>query len=183
MRWKTGLLACLMAAVFGAPAHCNSLHIYSYDPANADTRHSAGALTFEFNRRLVFTTILRVMATEGDAKAEVRPASERDLGPGGLSALIGPHALERDLYEVQPQDEGTAMIAALCPQSHRAWMAFGHLKAYRDLRIYVLGDGPNAGTARHARPWTTPSTVNGRALAVPRSTPASSSRHNSRSKW
>jgi hypothetical protein len=148
MRWSKGLLACMMAAGFHAPAHAGSLHIYSYDPANSDTRHSAGALTFEFNRRLVFTTILRVMATEGDAKAEVRPASERDLGPGGLTALIGPHALERDLYEVEPQDEGSAMIAALCPQSHRAWMAFGHIRANHDLRIYVLGDGASSGAAK-----------------------------------
>jgi hypothetical protein len=148
MRLRIGLIVCAIVASLGAPAWCASMHMYSYDPANADTRHSAGALTFEFNRHLMFTTILRVMATEGDAKAEVRQASERDLGPGGLSALIGPHALERDLYEVQPQDEGTAMIAALCPQSHRAWMAFGHLKAYRNLRIYVLGDSSNAGSAR-----------------------------------
>jgi hypothetical protein len=151
MKWKMALLACSMAAGFGAPAWGGSLHIYSYDPANADTRHSAGALTFEFNRRLVFTTILRVMATEGEAKAEVRPASDRDLGPGGLTALIGPRALERDLYEVEPQDEGTAMIAALCPQSHRAWMAFGHLRANHDLKIYVLGDDPKGGAARLCR--------------------------------
>jgi hypothetical protein len=148
MRWGTALFTWILAAAAGAPAYCSSLHIYSYDPANSDTRHSAGALTFEFNRRLVFTTILRVMATEGDAKAEVRVANERDLGPGGLTALIGPHALERDLYEVEPQDEGTAMIAALCPQSHRAWMAFGHIRANHDLKIYVLGDGPNNGSAR-----------------------------------
>jgi hypothetical protein len=149
MRAMTGLLAGMMAAALGgAPAYGGSLHIYSYDPANSDTRHSAGALTFEFNRRLVFTTILRVMATEGDAKAEVRQASERDLGPGGLTALIGPHAVERDLYEVEPQDEGSAMIAALCPDSHRAWMAFGHIRANHDLKIYVLGDGPTSGSAR-----------------------------------
>ena len=148
MKRATGLLGLLMAAGLYAPAYCGSLHIYSYDPANSDTRHSAGALTFEFNRRLVFTTILRVMATEGDAKAEVRAASERDLGPGGLTALIGPRASERDLYEVEPQEEGSAMIAALCPQSHHAWMAFGHIRANHDLRIYVLGDGPVSGSAR-----------------------------------
>ena len=147
MMWKTGLLALAVAAGVAAPAFCGSLHIYSYDPANSETRNSAGALTFEFNRRLVFTTILRVMATEGDAKAEVRPASERALGPGGLTALIGPRASERDLYEVQPQEDGAAMIAALCPQSHHAWMAFGHIRANHDLRVYVLGDGPANGSA------------------------------------
>ncbi len=147
MRWTTGLLALMVTAGLHAPAHCGSLHMYSYDPANSETRNSAGALTFEFKRRLVFTTILRVMATEGDAKAEVRPANEHDLGPGGLTALIGPRAIERDLYEVEPLEEGSAMIAALCPQSRRAWMAFGHIRANHDLRIYVLGDGPGAGSA------------------------------------
>ena len=148
MRGASWLLALMMAAGLGAPAYCGSLHMYSYDPANSDTRQSAGALTFEFNRRLVFTTILRVMATEGDAKAEVRPASERDLGPRGLTALIGPRASERDLYQVEPEEEGSAMIEALCPQSHRAWMAFGHIRANHDLRIYVLGDSPGGGQAR-----------------------------------
>jgi hypothetical protein len=151
LRLGTGLLAGLLAVCLGGPAFCSSLHIYSYDPANDDTRHSAGALTFEFNRRLVFTTVLRVMATEGDAKAEVRPASERDLGPGGLTALIGAHAIERDLYEVEPREDGSAMISALCPQSHRAWLAFGHIRANHDLRIYVLGDGAKDGAARLCR--------------------------------
>jgi hypothetical protein len=149
MKWRTGFIAVLVASSIGAPAFCSSLHIYSYDPANSETRHSAGALTFEFNRRLiVFTTILRVMATEGDAKAEVRPANERDLGPGGLTALIGRRAVERDLYEVETRDEGSAMIGALCPDSHRAWMAFGPIRANHDLRIYVLGDSPSSGEAR-----------------------------------
>ena len=39
-------------------------------------------------------------------------------------------------------------ISALCPQSHHAWMAFGHIRANHDLRIYVLGDGPVSGSAR-----------------------------------
>jgi hypothetical protein len=146
-----GLIAGLATASLAGTAWGGSLHIYSYDPANADTRHSAGALTFEFNRRLMFTTILRVMATEGDAKAEVRPASERDLGPGGLTALVGPRALERDLYEVEPKEDGAAMISALCPQSHRAWMSFGHIRAYHDLKIYVIGDGPDNGPAKLCR--------------------------------
>jgi hypothetical protein len=32
------------------------------------------------------------------------------------------------------------MVAALCPKSQRAWLAFGRLRAYHDLRIRVLGD-------------------------------------------
>lgn len=141
-------MICAATAAACAPAHASSLHIYSYDPADAATRHTAGALTFEFNRRLVFTTLLRVLATEGDAKAEVVPADEHVLGPGGLTALVGPRATERDLYEIQPQDEGGAMIAALCPRSRRAWMAFGRLRAFHDLKIFVVGDDPDTHKAR-----------------------------------
>ena len=160
-------LGLALASVLSAQAHASELHIYSYDPADADTRHSAGALTFEFNRRLVFTTVLRVLATEGDAKAEVMPASEHVLGPGGLSALIGSRAIERDLYEIQPKEEGAAMISALCPQSHRAWLAFGRLKVNHDLKIYVLGDDPATGGAKLCRTlaysfhgeWSVPSSA------------------------
>lgn len=147
---RRGDLAALALAALAicAPARASSLHIWSYDPANADTRSAAGALTFEFNRRLVFTTVLRVLATEGEAKADVAPADEKVLGRGGLTALIGPRAFERDLYRIEPRDEGAAMIAALCPNSQRAWLAFGRLRANHDLRIYVLGDG-GAGRDAH----------------------------------
>ncbi len=129
-------------------AHANSLRIWSYDAANADTRHQAGALTFEIDKHLIFTKVLRVLATEGQAKADVTPADEKVLGRGGLTAVIGNRALERDLYQIEPRDEGPAMIAALCPKSKRAWLAFGRLRAYHDLRIRVLGDD-GAGNGAH----------------------------------
>jgi hypothetical protein len=151
MRQITALLVAAMLGCLGASANAANLHIYSYDPADPETRAAAGALTFEFNRRLVFTTVLRVLATEADAKAEVIPANERVLGPGGLTPLIGPHAIERDLYEIEPKEEGAAMIAALCPSSHRAWLAFGRLKVNHDLRIFVLGDNPATGSAKLCR--------------------------------
>jgi hypothetical protein len=128
-------------------ARAATMHLWSYDPANAETRHAAGALTFEFDRRLVFTKVLKVLATEADVKAEVTPVDEKVLGRGGLSGLIGPHATERDLYQIQSLDEGPAMIAALCPGSRRAWLAFGRLRANHDLRIYVLGDDADGKSA------------------------------------
>ena len=134
--------------LLSAVAHANSLRIWSYDAANADTRHQAGALTFEIDKHLIFTKVLRVLATEGQAKADVTQVDERVLGRGGLTALIGNRALERDLYQIEPRDEGPAMIAALCPKSKRAWLAFGRLRAYHDLRIRVLGDD-GAGNGAH----------------------------------
>jgi hypothetical protein len=143
MRRELAICSAGMAILIAGASHATSLHIWSYDPANAETRHVAGALTFEFDRRLVFTKVLRVLATEADVKAEVTPADEKALGHGGLAALIGPRAMERDLYQIQPLDEGPAMIAALCPNSRRAWLDFGRLRANHDLRIHVLGDDPD----------------------------------------
>ncbi len=135
------------ALALAGPAHASTLRIFSYDPSDAETRHAAGAVTFEFNQRLVFTTVLRVLATEGQASADLKPAKDEALGRGGLTALIG-GAPERDLYEVLPSGDGPAMIAAFCPGARRAWMAFGRLRANRDLRVFVLGDTA-AGAPAH----------------------------------
>ena len=134
-----------------APAHGANVRIFSYDPANGDTRQAAGAVTFEFRQHLVFTTLLKVLATEGQASADLKPAKEEALGRGGLSALIGAGAPERDLYEVQGSNDGPELIAALCPGAKRAWMAVGRLKENRDLRVFVLGEGPAVGRAHLCR--------------------------------
>jgi hypothetical protein len=143
--------AAAAALVVAASAHATSLRIFSYDPADSETRHAAGPVTFEFNQRLIFTTVLKVLATEGQASANLKPAREEALGRGGLSALIGAKAPERDLYEVQASADGPAMIAAFCPGAKRAWMSFGRLKANRDLRVFVLGDDPARGGAHLCR--------------------------------
>jgi hypothetical protein len=148
MRARLGLALLAALASLGGVARATSLRIWSYDPANAETRHTAGALTFEFRKQLMFTTVLRVLATEGEAKADVIPVDEKVLGRGGLTALIGSRAPERDLYQIEPEDEGPAMIAALCPKSRRAWLAFGRMRANHDLRIQVLGDD-GAGHGAH----------------------------------
>lgn len=140
-----------IAMTLAASAHASALRIFSYDPANSETRHAAGAVTFEFNQHLIFTTVLRVLATEGQASADLAPAKEAALGRGGLSALIGPAAPERDLYEVRHTADGPAMIAAFCPGASRAWMAIGRLKANRDLRVFVLGQSPGGSSARLCR--------------------------------
>jgi hypothetical protein len=148
---RSSALAAAAVLTLAAPAHAATLRIFSYDPADSETRHAAGSVTFEFSQRLIFTTVLKVLATEGQASADLRPAKEEALGRGGLSALIGAKAPERDLYEVQAGDDGPAMIAAFCPGAKRAWMSFGRLKANRDLRVFVIGDDPARGAARLCR--------------------------------
>jgi hypothetical protein len=70
------------------------------------------------------------------------------MGPSGLTPLIGAAAMERDLYEVKPDQDGVALIAAFCPGATRAWMAFGKPHPYRDLRVYVLGPAAGGGAVR-----------------------------------
>jgi hypothetical protein len=141
------LIALAAAAGLTVPAAAG-VRIFSYDSANQVTRQVAGDLTFQFNQRLIFTTVLNVQSTEGEAAAGLKPADEHVLGPGGLTRLIGPNAQERDLYEVEPKKEGAELIRAFCPGSHRAWLAFGRLLEGRPLRVQVIGDDPAGGPAR-----------------------------------
>ena len=128
----------LLALSASAPARADAVQMYSYDPANTVTRRAAGALTFEFRRRLITTEVLRVDASTGQASAALREAADRDLG-APIEALIGPTARERDLYEIRPEGEGAAMVRAFCPGADRAWLAFGRLRANLPLRVHVLG--------------------------------------------
>jgi hypothetical protein len=120
-----------------------AVRIFSYDAANDGTRRVAGDLTFQFNQRLIFTTILNIRSTQGRASADLKPADEHALGAGGLNRLIGANAQERDLYEVKGGDQGADLVRAFCPGSSRAWLAFGRLVEGRPLRVQVIGDAPS----------------------------------------
>jgi hypothetical protein len=142
------LFTLAVALTLGIAPAAAAVRIFSYDPANDATRTVAGDLTFEFKQRLIFTTVLNIHSTEGQASAALKPADEHALGAGGLSRLIGANAQERDLYEVEPTAEGAELIRAFCPGSHRAWLSFGRLVEARPLRVQVIGDSPAGGPAR-----------------------------------
>jgi hypothetical protein len=143
---RFALLFVSMIALAG-PAGA-AVRIFSYDPANDMTQRVAGDLTFQFNQRLIFIKLLNIRSTEGQARADLRAADEKVLGPGGLTRLIGANAQERDLYEVEPGDQGAEMIHAFCPGSARAWLAFSRMAEARPLRVQVIGDNPAGGPAR-----------------------------------
>ena len=124
------LWALAAVATLGAGPAAAGVRIFSYDAANDATRQVAGDLTFKFDQRLVFTTVQNIQSTQGQASADLKPADEHLLGPGGLTRLIGPNAQERDLYEVEPKADGAELIRAFCPGSHRAWLAFGRLVSF-----------------------------------------------------
>lgn len=142
--------AALTLAALGGGAQAATMRMFSYDPANSETRQAAGGLTFQFRQQLVFTTILNLRSTMGQATAYLSPAEEKALG-ASLSSIIGDNAPERDLYEVKSDAEGDALIAAFCPGSKRAFMSFGRLRANRPLRVQVIGDAPAGGAAHLCR--------------------------------
>jgi hypothetical protein len=140
-------LAVLASALLAAASAAAGVHMFAYDAANDATRRVSGDLTFRFDQRVLFTRVYDIRSTEGRASADLRPADEHALGPGGLTRLIGTDAHERDLYQVEPSAEGTALVHAFCPGSARAWLAFGRLAEGAPLRVRVLGDSPAGGPA------------------------------------
>ena len=143
--WRIASFCIVVAALALAGPAAAGVRIFSYDSANDVTRSVAGDLTFEFNQRLIFTTVLNIRSTEGRASADLKPADEHALGGGGLGRLIGASAQERDLYEVKSDADGSALIHAFCPGSGRAWLAFGRLIEGQPLRVQVIGDAPGGG--------------------------------------
>lgn len=120
------------------------LRMFSYDPADAETRAAAGPMTFSFKQGLVKSTILTLRSTEADATVDVTPAPESGLG-ARLTALAGPEAADRDLYAIRAADDGAALVSALCPGSKRGWLAIERPHYGRDLGVDVLGDNPSGG--------------------------------------
>ena len=135
----------LAAGLIAGPALADSLHMFSYDPADSGTRTAAGPLTFTFSKGLLRNTVLNIRSTEAPATADLKRVDERGLGRGGLNAVIGARAPERDLYQVETADQGEALVSAFCPGSKQAWMVFGRLKLNRDLKVLVLGEPAKGG--------------------------------------
>ena len=149
---RIAFAAVAVAATLAAGAAAtDSLHMYSYDPADAGTRAAAGPLTFTFSKGLLKNTVLNIRSTEAPATADLKRADERALGAHGLAGVIGARAPERDLYQVESADEGEALVSAFCPGAKRAWMAFGPLKFNRDLKVLVLGEPAKGGAVALCR--------------------------------
>lgn len=142
------MIAGLAAVALAGPAAA-SKRIYSYDSANPLTEQMTEAgLTFIFDRSFMTTRVLRILETNDIGSADVKPASEGELGPGGLNAVIGPNARERALYQIEPKDDGAALSRALCPGADKVFLAFGPLTAEQPLRIRALGHDAKTGTSR-----------------------------------
>jgi len=133
------IASALAGAFLAAGAAAAATHIYSYDPADAVTRDAAGPLTFQVYKPLLGPAkVLNLRSTVAAADADLKHATDRDLGPGGLAALIGPRATGRQVYEIEPTEQGAALISALCPGAKRAWMAFSGFGFNEPLMIAVV---------------------------------------------
>lgn len=142
------LLAAVLAALgLAGPAAAGEERVFSYDAVNDAARTLAsGGLTFVF-RKATFggTRVLKVLSTQEKGTAELRPAAEKELGPGGVDGLVGAKVPEHDLYEIAPEGQGAPLIRAACPGSDRAWLAFGSLRSDRELVIHAIGRNAQSG--------------------------------------
>jgi len=145
------LTTAFVLAVIGGGVACAEEHIYSYEAASPPARALAETgLSFQFQRRpLGGTRLERIIQTGETGFAEVRPASEGDLGPGGLKAALGGQSPVGWLYEIKPAGDGQAFVGAVCPGAQRAWLVIGPLRRFKDLPIQVVGKDAGAKTARH----------------------------------
>jgi hypothetical protein len=140
MRLSLRLALAVLAPIAVAGAtRAATMHLYSYDPADAAAKGAAGPVTLQVRQGLFHTTVLNLRSTVAQATADLIPADARALGSGGVAAVVPPGGDERDLYAVQKKDEGPELVSALCPGASRAWLAFGKVGMDRDLKIAVIG--------------------------------------------
>ena len=139
-------VAVLSAAVFafalggGSGAHADE-QIYSYEPASPETRtFTQTGLSFAFERHVLGGThITQVIQTGEYGAAALKPASENDLGAGGLKTVLGAARPAGSLYRITSGLDGDAFVNAVCPGSERAWLSIGPLDRFQDLKVQAIG--------------------------------------------
>ena len=142
------LAAGLLALALAGPAAAAQV-MYSYDSATPITeKMTENGVTFMLDKGLMHVKVLRMVETLDIGAADLRPASESELGRGGLAAIVGPDLHEHDLYLITPKDDGRALVGALCRGADKGWLAFGVIKPGRDLRVRALGHDPVTGKTR-----------------------------------
>ncbi len=143
-------LACCFFLAMPAAAYAGQ-EIYSYEPVSTEAHAlTETGLSFLFERGLMGSTHIRRLIQTGEkGQAELKPGSEKDLGPGGVKAVLGAEHEAGSLYEIQPQQDGAAFINAVCPGAQRAWLDIGPLSRFQDLAVQTMGRDKGAATARH----------------------------------
>ncbi len=143
---------CAGAAAVATPAVALAdFHIYSYDPKSAASRAlTQTGLSFQFEQRLFGgTRIERIMQTGDRGSADLKPTSDKDLGPGGLKAALGPERPVGALYQISSDEDGQAFVGAVCPGAEKAWLLIGAMRRFDDLTVQAVGKDAGAAAARH----------------------------------
>lgn len=147
---RSAVLAAAMIGAMSSAAHAET-RMFSYDPISPDAKRLTGAgVTLLFRDGLLGANRpIKVLATGVPAQAMLKEAKQKDLGPGGLSAMSGVDS-DAALYEVDATAaQGKIYVRAFCPGSSRLWLSFSPIALRRDLRIQALGDDPRTpGKAR-----------------------------------
>jgi hypothetical protein len=147
---KTALAAVLAfcAVVSTAGAARADQRIYAYEPADPATRKALDTgLTIVFDKGLVGMRVREVLATAAKASVHVKPVGDKELG-AKLETLLPRDAFSRELYRIEDEAEGPAMVRALCPGAAKGWLVFSPLRALDDLTLQVLGADPASGKAK-----------------------------------
>lgn len=143
--WGGAALVLLVATTASAETR-----MFSYDPISPDAKRLTGAgVTILFNQGFLGASRpIKVLATGVPAQAVLKDGRQKDLGPGGLSAMDGVDG-DASLYEVDDKTaQGKIYVRAFCPGSKRLWLSFSTIAIRRDLRIQAFGDDPQtAGKA------------------------------------
>jgi hypothetical protein len=141
------ILAVLAVLSPAAPAAA-ALIMYSYDSSNPQTEAmTEQGVTLMLDKTLTRLKVVRLVETLNVGQADLKPASEADLGHGGLARVLGDNPKERDLYEIVLKDDGRALTNALCSGADKAWLAFGPIKQDRALVVDAIGRDPSSGQA------------------------------------
>ena len=146
----TALILVLVATALAGPAWAD-MHIYSYDPGTPEARAlTQTGLSFEFEQHMLGgVRVLRIMQTGDRGSADVRPASDKDLGPGGLKGVLGAERPAGSLYRISEVEDGPAFVNAVCPGAEHAWLTIGSFRRFGDLTMQSIGKDPGAKSARH----------------------------------
>ncbi len=148
---RAALIACLTFLASPPMAQAGDRFIFTYDPASPAARTLTDTgLSFQFEKGLLGgVRVQRIIQTGEIGSADLKPASEAELGGGGLRAALGDQRPVGPLYEILSKDEGMSFVHAVCPGAQRAWLLIGRLDRFQDLKLQAVGRGAK-DTAAHA---------------------------------
>ena len=148
---RTFCIAFALFATGASPALAATERLFSYDPADAETRSALGPVTLQFRQGLTHVLVENLRSTEQEATVVLSKAPESALGGGGLGRVIGRAGGSRDLYAIAPAKEGAALVSSLCSGSTHGWLAVGRPRYGQDLTVFVIGDQGGGGAPHLCR--------------------------------